>query len=304
MEKATHYGIGIQQEWNSWLFKLEGFRQHYDDIVVADPYITTAYRERQVMDWQDARTEAHVEQIKHDMINRYEYNARIGWSNDGTGLSEGYEVHIKRTLPPGKNGIYGWISYTWSRSIRNDHQHIIEDNEKDDLVLSADERRILNQYDNTKDHYADFDRTVVATLVIGWKMNREWQVGMKWQYRTAPPYTPIIGSEDPIILSNARYQFAPIYSKLKNSQRAPPYHRMDIRIDRFVNYEWGFGNVFVEVLNVYLKDNPESYSYSQGRPFSRTNPEPVNDFAMLEFPMGNGSKMKVPLFNVGLEVKF
>jgi hypothetical protein len=159
-------------------------------------------------------------------------------------------------------------------------------------------------YDNTKDNYADFDRTVVANLVLGWKLNRDWQFGARWNYRTAPPYTPITGDDGGTTFNNGRAIFNAEYSDLTNSVRLKPYHRLDIRIDRFVNYEWGYANMFVEFLNVYMRDNAESKGWSSGRPFSFTNPEENPDFGSLQIPSGNGRKVKIPLFNMGIEIKF
>ena len=303
MEKANHYAMGVEQRYRTWLFKMEGFRQYYDDIVVDDPYITTAARQKKIRNWKDIRNQRHIDEIQKDLKNPWTYNAPLGYSNDGSGMSEGIEVMIKRTLPSDKNGLYGWITYTWSRSVRNNHQHVITDYEKT-LVLSADERRILNQQDNAKQTYADFDRTVMASFVLGYKMNREWQFGLRWDYRTATPYTPITGNEKGVRLDSGRVIFNPKYSTLTNSERLPPYHRLDVRVDHFVHYEWGYGNVFVEVLNVYMKENPEDLSWSTSRPFSETNPTANPSFSSLEFSNGNGTKTKVPLFNIGLEVKF
>ncbi len=305
MEKAQHYAIGVGQKWHNWLFKMEGFRQYYSDIVVDDPYKTTPYRLKTIMKVENIRRQKHIDQIKEDLKDPIDKNARLGYSNDGTGSSEGIELIVKYTLPPEKNGIYGWLTYTWSRSLRNNHQHFITDTEKL-MTYSADERRILYQYDNTKDYYADFDRTVMANLVMGYKMNREWQFGAKWAYQTATPYTPIIGNEDGYRISNGRVVFNPVYSRLTNSERLKPYHRLDIRIDHFIHYEWGYANIFFEALNVYMRENPNNLAWSTGRPYSATNPSETYDLigSDLRMPSGNGSVTRIPLFNVGLEMKF
>ncbi|HNJ35302.1 MAG TPA: TonB-dependent receptor, partial [Leptospiraceae bacterium] len=256
MERAEHYGGGIEQIIESWTLKAEAYRHYFTDIVVADPYITTPVR------------------LNQDPFNRYTtpyiFNAPLNFSNDGTGFSEGWELYIKKSKPDNKNGLYGWISYTWSRTLRNNHQHIITDDEKRQ-IYSADEARIIHEYDNTKDHYADFDRTHIANLVVGWKMSREWQIGARWKYMTSETFTPIIADDKGRQIQNGRYVFNPTYSQNLNSGRLKPYHRLDVRIDHFINYSWGFGNIFVEMLNVYLRDNPVNMSWNQARPISRTN---------------------------------
>ncbi len=289
LERAEHYGGGIEQVVDSWTFKGEVYRHYYTDIVVSDPYATTPVR------------------LNQDPFYRYttpfNYNAPLYYSNDGTGFSEGWEIYIKKVKPDNQNGLYGWLSYTWSRTLRNTHQHIITDDEKR-ILMSADESRIVHQYDNTKDHYADFDRTHIVNVVLGWKISREWQVGAKWKYMTSQPYTPIVKDDGGRQIQNGRYVFNPVYSTELESGRLKPYHRLDVRIDRFMNYGWGFGNVFVEMLNVYLRDNPVNLDWNQSRPISRTNPSIQNDFGTLETSTGDGRRVKFPLINFGLEVQF
>ncbi len=305
MEEARHYVIGFEQNYKSWTFKMEGFRFYFSDIAVSDAYLRVPYR---LNDYKDLIKNPGdpgtlEERIQERIDEPIKWNDRAGWSNDGTGFSEGWELYLKRNLPEGKNGLYGWFTYTWSRSMRNNHQHIITD-EEEDMILSADEKRLLHLYDNTKDGYASFDRTVVANIVLGWKLNREWQFGARWNYRTSPPYTEIVNDDGGTTFNSGRAVFYPEYSDVTLSKRMKPYHRLDIRIDRFINYEWGFGNIYLELLNVYLRENTESKGWSTGRPFSATNPEANRDFGSLQFEAGNGKYLKVPLFNIGLEMKF
>lgn len=289
MERAEHYGVGVEQTVRQWTFKVEGYKHFFTDIVVSDPYIVTPVRKNQ--DPYKQYSEPYL------------YNDRLGYSNDGTGYSDGYEIFIKKNKKEADFGWYGWLSYTWSRTFRNSHQHKITDDEKK-TVMSADERRLVNQYDNTKDRPADFDRRHIINIIFGYKFNREWQLGLKWKYMTSQPYTPITGDDGAKQNNNGRPIFDPKYSDETNSGRLKPYHRLDLRIDRFINYDWGFGNVFIEVLNVYLRDNPTSLEWNRSEPYSRNNPAVAYDFGTLEVPAGKGKKAKIPLVNFGVEVQF
>lgn len=291
MERAEHAVAGVEQTFGKiWTLKLEAYRNTFTDIVVTDPYIVTPLRVNRSRRLDDVIEEP----IKH--------NDPLTYSNDGTGSSEGYEIYLKKDKPPDENGWYGWVSYTWSKTLRNSHQHIITREERN-RIMSADERRVTNQYDNTEDHYADFDRTHILNLIFGWKINREWQVGGKWKYTSNPPFTPIIGDDAGRTVNNGRVIFDPVFSDVTNSRRLEPYHRLDIRVDRFIHYGWGFGNVFLEVLNVYLRDNPTGEVWTAARPFSRTNPRIQNDFGTLIVPAGK-NQIKIPLVNFGTEIEF
>jgi hypothetical protein len=288
MERAEHYAGGLQQELGDWLIKGEAFRQYYTDIVVADPYITTPFQENQ------------------DPYTRYAepllFEDPLGYSNDGTGFSEGFELYIKKSKAPRANGWYGWISYTWSRALRNNHQHIFSPAELQ-RITTADEARIAAQYDNTKDRYADFDRTHIVNVVFGYQINPEWQLGVRWRYQTAAPYTKIIGDDGGQQVNAGRRIFDPVYSPFENTERTAAFHRLDFRVDRFFHYGWGYGNFFVELLNVYVRENETGKEWNSRRPYSATNPEPVYDFVLLQQSSGDKTYF-IPFFIVGIEVKF
>ncbi len=305
MEQSDHYGMGIEQRlFENWTVKIEGYRHYFKNTVVADIYETTPWRLKTFRRLEDVHTRAQWDQYLQDIQDPIKYNAPMGYSNDGTGFSKGYEFYIKRTLPEGKHGLYGWLSYTWSRTVVNDHQHIVTDDEKN-MVISADERRVLLAlYDNTKDHYASYDRTVVVNLVLGYRINRDWQLGIRWNYRTGEPYTPIIGDDGGRQVNNGRVIFDPTYSPFLYSERFDKFHRLDFRIDRYFNYSWGYGNFFIEMINVYMRDNQTGIYWVSSMPYSSGNPQPQYDLGVLWIPLGKGRHMKIPMVNIGMEVKF
>ncbi|KAB2932754.1 MAG: TonB-dependent receptor [Leptonema illini] len=288
MEKAVHQAAGIEHRWKSWTFRLEGFRQFYTDMVVEDALIRTPYKENP----------DPVGKLSQPVLT----NAPLYFSNDGEGYSDGFEVFIKRDKKPDANGLYGWISYTWSRSLRNDHQP--RANDPSVIWPNEEERQLFALYDNGKMRYADFDRRHIINIILGYKVNREWQIGGKWRYTTSTPYTNIVGDDGGKTQNDGRPIFQPVYSDRENELRLKPYHRLDIRIDRFFNYEWGYGNVFFEALNIYLRDNPGGLSWDNRRPYSATNPQISAEFGNLVIPAGDKEGTRVPLFNFGVEVMF
>ena len=289
LEQADHAAVGVEQILGNWIIKVEGFRQVYRDIVISDPYARLAFRENP------------------DPFTRYEtpilVNTPAYYSNDGYGYSEGLEFYIKRSKPPNESGWYGWISYTYSRSFRDDNR-FRPSPFAPPTQYSADELRLLQQYDNTEAIYADFDRTHIINVILGYKINPEWQIGIKWRYATSRPFTEIIGDDGAQQNNDGRPIFDPVFSPNRNTLRLKPYHRLDIRIDRFFNYEWGFGNVFIEALNLYLRDNPGNYSFDESQPFSKANPSVTPEFGNLVIPTSNGTGLRIPLINFGVEVQF
>ena len=120
---------------------------------------------------------------------------------------------------------------------------------------------------------------------------------------TSRPYTQIIGDDGGKFSNNGRTIYANKDSDGINYHRLRPYHRLDIRIDRFFNYSWGYGNFFFEALNVYVRKNPSGIVWSSARPYSATNPQESYDFSYLTVSAGD-KLVRIPLFNVGMEVKF
>jgi outer membrane receptor protein involved in Fe transport len=99
---------------------------------------------------------------------------------------------------------------------------------------------------------ATFDQPHAVTLDVGYRLIRGWNVNAAWHYHTGWPTTPLVGlspaGEDggeAAILELGRL----------NSRRLPPYHRLDLRIYR----QWPAGRsslrFFVDVQNVYDREN-------------------------------------------------
>ena len=80
-----------------------------------------------------------------------------------TGRAYGLEVMLRRQA---KSGLFGWVSYTLSRSER---------------------------YDNGAWVPYDFDRTQLLNLVVGMPLRRNWDIGMRVQYESGLPVTTTAG---------------------------------------------------------------------------------------------------------------
>ncbi|TGK08897.1 TonB-dependent receptor [Leptospira fletcheri] len=291
-QKAFKYGGGIEQLLEGdYQIKGEIFKQEFSHLIVSDPYATEAIG------------------VNPDPYSRvfqpYILNKNVNYSNNGTGWSHGFEMVLRKNSRPGTRNWFGWITYTWSQTFRNNN--IFTPN-PGDPTLTATQTYLAQFYHNSKQTLYDYDRTNVINVIYGWRWSQEWQFGARWSYLTNTPYTPIVGDDGGRFSNPAtgqtywspQYANNPFLGNYTNSQRLKPYHRLDIRIDRFFNYEWGYMNTFLEIINVYLRDNVNGESFNTTRPFSGTNPTPSPTFGTLKLPGG----VIFPFFNVGLEVKF
>ncbi|WP_032915908.1 TonB-dependent receptor plug domain-containing protein [Leptospira santarosai] len=293
-QKSFKYGGGVDHQLNSnWQVKGEVFKQEFSNLIGTDPYITEIIG-------------TNPDQYGK-VFQPYVLNKPLNYSNNGIGHSRGYELLIRKVATPGKRDWFGWISYTWSQTFRN--PNIYKPDGITDPVATGPEQRLLAQsYHNSKQTLYDYDRTHIINLVFGWKFSQNWQFGARWSYLTSMPITPIVGDDGGRFSNPANRQtiWAPVSANNPyladyiNTKRLNDYHRLDIRIDKFLNYEWGYVNTFFEIINVYMRQNVAGETFDVTRPYSSTNPKPNPTFGTISLPGG----MVIPFFNIGIEVKF
>lgn len=295
-QKILKYSGGVEQMvTDDWQVKIEGFKQEFSDLIERDPYVS------EFIGLNPDKSQW--------LTNPLVLNRPLNYSNSGDGWSHGVELMIRKTSKPGKRDWFGWISYTWSQTFRNRNQFnsdYLAFGDRD-LILSGDEQRFRALFPNTQELIYEYDITHIVNVVYGWRLSKEWQIGGRWFYRTAYPYTPVIGDDggqfkNPVNNQTywaAKYSDNPYSADYVNSRRQKPYHRLDIRIDKFLNYEWGYMNVYLEIINVYVRRNANEESFSSAAPFSNTNPSKQYDF----FTLQSGGYL-LPFYNMGLELRF
>src|SRR5690606_1258989 len=117
------------------------------------------------------------------------------------GRTFGAELLIRRPLT---RRLYGWLAYTWMHSQLR----------WEPLAGSPGGSRP-----------GDVDQRHNLTIVASYKLPGGWQIGGRFRLVSGQPYTPIIGSVE--------YEggFAAIRG-LPNAARFPPFHQLDLRVDR------------------------------------------------------------------------
>jgi TonB family protein len=155
--------------------------------------------------------------------------------SDGEGRAYGLEVLIRRKL---QRGVYGWLSYTLSRSER-----------------FIGEGRVVP---------FTYDQTHVLNLAASWDIDRRWRLGARFQLATVAPTSRI---DDAIYDADAD-SYRPVYQS--EADRLPTYHQLDVRVD----YRFRAGplemSAYLDVLNAYWAQNAEGwvyqYDYADRRP--------------------------------------
>jgi hypothetical protein len=322
MERAEHDSIGVQQEFlQGWLVKVEGFRNIFQNIVVADNFAVDPYaRNNDLRLFVNNPTNA----INNPLTPR-----NLNYSNSGYGHSEGVEIFIKKSRNPREeSGAFGWISYTNSLTKRINNQARRTTDENNQRALLNGSRELLAQtkvgtnyvnyyddnqieiiYNNDREELYDLDRRHILNFVFGYKFNRDWQIGGRYRYFSGTPFTPIINANraNQAATFGASLYF-PEYSKNFNSDRLLPFHQIDIRIDAFNHHSWGYINVYLELVNFYGRQNQTGFNFDNFSAYQR-GVNPASTFDTVNSPYiqsqrPNGSPINLPLINLGMEVRF
>ena len=146
-------------------------------------------------------------------------------TNAGGGFAQGIEFSLQKKFT---DGIVGSASYSYSTSKRRDASNLPE-------------------------YYFEYDRPHILNLIGGIELSKTWQLGFKFQYASGNPYTPVVGTA---IKNGTYYAVDGAY----NSSRLPDYHKLDIRIDKkFIFEKWTL-TAYLDLWNVYNRENVLSYS--------------------------------------------
>ncbi|MFW6051023.1 MAG: TonB-dependent receptor domain-containing protein [Myxococcota bacterium] len=162
-----------------------------------------------------------------------------GFVNDGIGRIYGVEV-LGRMTPGGDVPMFGYVSYTLSRSERRDRP--------------GDRWRLF-----------DFDQTHILTLAAVYELPKNWEVGATLRLVSGNPQTPVLMGRK----SGNDLTHSPVFGRV-NSQRNPLFNRLDLRVEKqWVFDAWKLA-LYLDVQNVYNAKNPEgtlyNYDFSESEP--------------------------------------
>jgi hypothetical protein len=189
-------------------------------------------------DW-NWKAETYYKKLSNLVVN----DPVLNYINAASGKAYGLELLIKKEET---SKLSGWFVINLARSSR-----------RNDVTGEA--------------FRFQYDEPINATLVGTYKLSEAWTFGMKWNYHSGTPYTPIVGTSG----TYADGRPIPVYAAV-NSGTLPVYHRLDLRLDRnYVFDRWKFKTYF-ELNNVYQRKNVVGYSYNG----TYTTRDPVYAFVL------------------------
>lgn len=228
-EGAVHYSAGFEYRPLDYLtLDVTGFYKTLFDLVSppASRDVGTPF-DLVGLAQSPAATDLDVEAILGDLASDGIPGQQL--TNTGIGRVYGAEILLRHDLA---NNFTGWLSYTLMRSERRDRQ--------------GAEWRLF-----------DFDQTHILTLLGTYRLPRNWEVGLRWRLVSGNPTTLALGSKQ----RTNEDDFQPVNGPT-NADRVPAFHQLDVRVDKtWIYNSWKFG-VYLDVQNIYNRENPQAISYN------------------------------------------
>jgi hypothetical protein len=197
--RSVHYSLGVEQELSRQIeLGVEGYYKDLSRLVSRQP----------------------------DPSGGFEY------ANDGRGYVIGTETLLK--YKPDKR-FFGWLSYTLSRSVRQDNPDA--------------EQRLF-----------EFDQTHNFIVLGSYRLGRGWEFGARFRVVSGPLHTPVLGGLPALYVADAG-TYVPLRGK-PFSERLPLFHQLDIRVDKRWQFEdWNL-SAYLDVQNVYNNPAVEAVVYN------------------------------------------
>jgi hypothetical protein len=143
------------------------------------------------------------------------------------GLDYGGELLLRRRLT---KKLYGWIAYTFMRSVRRG---------PDGETLG------------------DFDQPHNLVAVLSHQLPRGWRLGGRFRVTSGNPYRPVVGVAE-LDEADSPTLSTPVFGA-ENSARFPTFHQLDLRLDK----QWILSRAtitgYLDVQNVYNRKNVEAW---------------------------------------------
>lgn len=160
---------------------------------------------------------------------------------------------------------------------------------------------------NGKYASASWDNRHLISYTMGYKLPKNWEVGLKFRYQGAAPYTPFDLEQ-----SRANYLIlgtGVLNYTMVNSLRLPAFHSGDIRIDKKWNLKRTTIDLFLDIQNFYASQSTGAPQYSFKRNSDNTsfvttdgNPVAINGSNAIPFIFDNKDGNILP--TIGFIVEF
>ncbi|TDG36192.1 TonB-dependent receptor [Pedobacter changchengzhani] len=112
---------------------------------------------------------------------------------------------------------------------------------------------------------SSWDNRNLLSLTLGYKLKRNWDLGLKYRYSGGSPYTPFdlqLSQQNYVTIGTGVAD----YGRL-NSERLAPFSQLDFRVDKRINFRKTALNFYVDLQNILKNENENMPKYT----FKRTD---------------------------------
>jgi TonB family protein len=167
-----------------------------------------------------------------DLVQPGEHYGDPIQGNTGIGRVYGGEMMVRQEL---WHNFFGWVSYTLSRSERQDH---------------PDQPWHLFQYDQTH----------ILTILASYKLPRGYQVGVRFRYVTGNPAPAPAPVQQAYFDANSG-SYVPIQGQ-PYSVRLKDFNQLDVRFDKTWTFDRWRLSIYLDIQNLYNFRSEEARQYN------------------------------------------
>lgn len=177
--------------------------------------------------------------------------------NNGTSLAnQGAEyasVGSEKVLSVGEGETYGFEVFVQQKLVKS-------------FFYVASYSYVVSKFSglNQKLISSSWDNRHLLSLTLGYKLKRNWDLGLKYRYAGGSPYTPfdLLSSQQNYLALGTGISD---YNRL-NTERLSPFSQLDFRVDKRINFKRTALNIYVDLQNLLKKENDNFPKYT----FKRT----------------------------------
>ena len=154
---------------------------------------------------------------------------------------------------------------------------------------------------------ASWDNRNLISATAGYKLPKNWELGIKFRYQGAAPYTPYNLEQSRLnylTLGNGVFDYSQV-----NTLRLKAFHSGDLRLDKKWNYKKSTFDFYIDIQNFYATKSTGSPQYTFKRKednsaFLSTNSKPVqtNGSNAIPYLLQNAEGTLIP--TIGFIIEF
>jgi hypothetical protein len=166
-----------------------------------------------------------------------------------------------------------------------------------------------SEFTDINDSYvrASWDNRHLLSFTGGYKLNRNWEIGLKFRYQGAAPYTPF--DMDASRINYLTLGTGVLNNSLSNTLELPAFHASDLRVDKKWYGKKMTFDLFLDIQNWYNSKNPGLPQYTFKRnadntAFLTTDGQPIqqNGSNAIPFILDNRDGSLLP--TIGFIIEF